>query len=383
MAWKKRRIGDSSCYLADMKTRLQLASFLQKLLSLPTAPFHERFVTAFLCETLEKAAIEFRLDEFGNIIAGSVQGDYPVAFVAHMDHPGFEIVEAGKEKAVAGWYGGVDPKYFIGSRVIIYDRESGGVRARGMVEDIAKNAQGRVERMKLRVLGPVEAGDFGTWDLLPFRQRGEMIFTKGADDLVGCAVILLALKELKVRGIEREPGAFFTRAEEQGFVGTLGMIQSRAVSPSTKVVSVETSKALPGVVLGGGPVIRLGDRTSMFHHEMVTFMDYVAEGLKKKDERFTYQRRVMDGGTCEATPYTLGGHIAGGIAVPLHNYHNQGKSRIGPEGVHLRDVEGAVKLLVAMITRIDEFAGPVKRVLERFESTWQKYGTRLQIKPKG
>lgn len=361
-----------------MTTRLELAAFLQRLLCLPTAPFHEGFVRAFLCEELGKAGIDFELDEFANIIAGGLEGECPAVCIAHMDHPGFEIVEGGKEKAVADWYGGVDPKYFIGSRVVIYDQESGAVRTRGVVEEIAKNTQGRVERMKLKVMGQVEPGDFGTWDLLPFRQRGEMILTKGADDLVGCAVILAALRELKARGIEGKLGAFFTRAEEQGFVGTLGMIRSGSVPPSTKVISVETSKALPGVVLGGGPVIRLGDRTSMFHHEMILFMDYVAAEVKKKDAQFTFQRRVMDGGTCEATPHTLAGHIAGGIAVPLHNYHNQGRKRIGPEGVHLRDVEGAARLLVEMITRIDEFTGPAKRVLERFESTWEKYGPRLQ-----
>lgn len=63
--------------------------------------------------------------------------------------------------------------------------------------------------------------------------------------------------------------AVFTRAEEQGFIGTLAMIRSGALPPSTKIISVETSKALPGVVLDGGPVIRLGDRASMFDHRMV------------------------------------------------------------------------------------------------------------------
>jgi endoglucanase len=366
-----------------MTTRFDLVNFLQRLLSQPTAPFHERFVSSFLRAELRNADIDFLLDACGNIIAGSLGQAPVVACVAHMDHPGFEIVEGGTERVIADWYGGVDPKYFIGSRVVIYDQESGGVRARGVVEEIAKNTQGRVERMKLKVMGQVEPGDFGTWDLVPFRRRGEMIFTKGADDLVGCAVILAALRELKARGVEGKLGAFFTRAEEQGFVGTLGMIRRGSVPASTKVISVETSKALPGAVLGGGPVIRLGDRTGMFHHEMILFMDYVAAEVKKKDAQFAFQRRVMDGGTCEAMPYTLAGHIAGGIAVPLHNYHNQGKRRIGPEAVHLRDVEGAARLLVEMITRIDEFTGPAKRVLERFESTWEKYGPRLHMESQG
>lgn len=345
---------------------------------MPTAPFHESFISSFLCEELAREGLQHRVDEFGNIIAGDTQIACPVACVAHMDHPGFEIAKVDGDRAEADWFGGVAANYFVGARVVVYGQATGAVRARGSVGEITRNPEGRVEKLWLKIEGSAEPGDFGTWDLVSFRQRGERIYTKGADDLVGCAVILVALKELKAKGLEGRLSALFTRAEEQGFVGTLAMIQRGSVPLSTKVISVETSKALPGVVLGGGPVIRLGDRTSMFRHEMILFMDYVAAELKKKEATFAFQRRVMDGGTCEATPYTLGGHMAGGIAVPLHNYHNQGKRRIGVEGVHLRDVEGAAKLLVEMTTRIDEFPGPAKRVLERFEGTWKKYGPRLR-----
>lgn len=360
-----------------MTARSDLMYLLEKLLSLPTAPFHERFVSSFLCEELKKAGVDFLLDEYGNIIAGSLDHEPAVACVAHMDHPGFELIDAGKGKATAAWFGAVDAKYFIGARVVVYEQSSGTVNARGVIEEISPNSQGRVEKMALRIEGSVKPGDFGTWDLPPFRQRGELIYTKGADDLVGCAVILCALKEWREKGAQGNFFGIFTRAEEQGFIGTLGMIRSGSVPLSAKIISIETSKALPGVILGGGPVIRLGDRTSMFDHRMVLFMDYVAEGVKKNNQSFSYQRRVMDGGTCEATPYQLKGYTSGGIAVPLRNYHNQGKNRIGPEGVHLWDVEGAVRLLSELIARIDEFSSPEKRTLERFEGTWQKYRARL------
>lgn len=366
-----------------MATRFDLVNFLQRLLSQPTAPFHEGFVSAFLGQELRNADIDFSLDEYGNIIAGSLDHEPAVACVAHMDHPGFEIVDGGNEKAVADWFGGVDAKYFTGARVVIYNRESGAIRARGFIKGIARNPQGRVEKMNLSVTGSVEPGDFGTWDLVPFRRRGDTIFTKGADDLVGCAVILVLLKTLKERGMGGVVRGVFTRAEEQGFIGTLGMIRSGSVSPTAKIISVETSKALAGVVLGGGPVIRLGDRASMFHHQMILFMDYVARDMKEKDLSFAFQRRVMDGGTCEATPYQLRGYMAGGIAVPLHNYHNQGKTRIGAEGVHLKDVEGAVRLLVELAGRMDEFDTPMTNTLERFETSWQKYGARLQMEGQG
>ncbi|MGH7828927.1 MAG: M28 family peptidase, partial [Candidatus Binatia bacterium] len=223
-----------------MKTmigRSALLDLLRGLLSLPTAPFHERFVSAFLQAELEKSRIDYRLDRFGNIIAEYGNKNSPVAWVAHMDHPGFEIAQASKDKAVADWFGGVAAKYFVGSRVVIYDQSSGAVRSRGVVKGITRTAQGRVEKMRLRIRGSAVPGDFGAWDLVPFRRRGDFIDTKGADDLVGCALMLCALRELKKLRLKQRVRACFTRAEEQGFLGTLGMIRGRVLSPTTKVIS--------------------------------------------------------------------------------------------------------------------------------------------------
>lgn len=356
----------------------ELLRLLEKLLPLPTAPFHERFVSAFLRDELTRCGIEFTGDQYGNLIA-STGGAPAVALVAHMDHPGFEIVVAGAKTAEAAWHGGVDAKYFRGARIVVYHQDTGAIAARGTVRRIRKNAAGRVERMTLGLNGRVREGDFGTWDLVPFRCRGARVHTKGADDLVGCAAVLSTLKRLEARGIESGVRGIFTRGEEQGFLGTLGMIRSGALQPAVKVISVETSKALPDVALGAGPVIRLGDRASMFDHRMVYFMDVIARDLRRKDRRFRSQRRVMDGGTCEATPYQLAGHIAGGVAIPLHNYHNQGKSRIGAEAVAVRDVENAVELLTELSARIGEFDQATIELKSRIESGWEKYGERLRV----
>ncbi|MFQ5851709.1 MAG: hypothetical protein ACE5JU_14135 [Candidatus Binatia bacterium] len=360
-----------------MTNRLALPHLLERLLVLPTAPFHERFVSSFVWEELKGLGLDPHLDCYGNIVVACGQEESQFAWVAHMDHPGFEVVEAREGSAEAAWFGGVDAKYFAGSRVVIYGQSSGVVQARGVVEEVSQNPQGRVEKMTLRVHGRAEQGDFGAWDLVPFRQRGELIYTKGADDLVGCAVILAALGRLRRGRDQRGVLGIFTRAEEQGFIGTLGMIKCGVLSPATRVVSIETSKVLPGIALGSGPVIRLGDRTSMFHHQMVLFMDYVARKVQKENCGFGYQRRVMDGGTCEATPFQLRGYMAGGIAVPLRNYHNQGRKTIRPEAVHLKDVEGAVRFLIEMLARTGEFEVPVEEIRRRWGRVWQQYGSRL------
>ena len=362
-----------------MAIKLTLLRLLERILPLPTAPFHENFISSFILEECAALGLDHELDQYGNIIVRQgPQGEASVAWVAHMDHPGFEIVSASKGRAEALWFGGVDPKYFVGSGVAVYGNDSGVLRARGRIERISTNPQGRVEEMTINIDGTVDAGDFGTWDLVPYSRRGKIITTRGADDLVGCAIMLAALAEAKKKPLEVGVLGIFTRAEEVGFIGTLGVLDSGILSPTIRIISLETSKALPGIRLGGGPVIRLGDRTSMFHHQMVLFMDYVARELKDKDEGFLYQRRVMDGGTCEATPFLLNGYAAGGLAIPLRNYHNQGRKGIMPEGIHLRDAEGGLLLLLEMLARAGEADTSIDEIRRRWEKGWERFNGRLQ-----
>src|SRR3972149_11959731 len=123
----------------NMAARSDLLDLLKKLLSLPTDPFHERFGSSFLCEELKKADIDFQQDRYGNIVAGGGDKKNSMAYVAHMDHPGFEIARVKGNRVEADWFGGVDARYFIGAGVVIYDQSSGAIRARGVVEEISKN----------------------------------------------------------------------------------------------------------------------------------------------------------------------------------------------------------------------------------------------------
>jgi hypothetical protein len=76
-----------------------------------------------------------------------------------------------------------------------------------------------------------------------------------------------------------------------------------------------------------------------------------AEALKAQDSTFKYQKRVMDGGTCEATAFNCHGFQVAGMSVPLFNYHNIQKkgAKPGPEAVAHADVEGVVKLAARLM----------------------------------
>ena len=60
---------------------------------------------AYILEALHALGVRAHRDGFGNIIAHYIRttgnGQPPIAFVAHMDHPGFEITEAGEHGIIA------------------------------------------------------------------------------------------------------------------------------------------------------------------------------------------------------------------------------------------------------------------------------------------
>ena len=71
------------------------------------------------------------------------------------------------------------------------------------------------------------------------------------------------------------------------------------------------------------------------------------------------QRQLMDGGTCEATPYLLHGYVATGIALPLGNFHNMTPGyTIAAEYVHRRDFLTCAGLLLAAAETAAEPARP-------------------------
>ena len=106
------------------------------------------------------------------------------------------------------------------------------------------------------------------------------------------------------------------------------------------VVGVECSQAIAGVTLGAGPILRVGDKATVFTPAATAYCQVVAEQLAAQDKSFTFQRKLMDGGTCESTAYCHYGYNATGICLPLGNYHNmdEARGRLGPEFLDVRDV---------------------------------------------
>ena len=103
--------------------------------------------------------------------------------------------------------------------------------------------------------------------------------------------------------------------------------------------------------MGGGLIIRVGDRAQIFDAAVSNHLTGLAQGLQRKDKTFRFQRRLMDAGTCEASVFQAFGYRTGAVCVGLGNYHNRDfrRKRIAAEYVSLRDVESMVTLFVEMV----------------------------------
>jgi putative aminopeptidase FrvX len=224
---------------------------------------------------------------------------------------------------------------------------------------------------------PMSSVEFGMWDFEGYRRQGHRVLARGLDDVAGCAAILSALGRL---ACERHPPPVlgcFTRAEEVGFVGATDLARRGGLPRGALVVSVETSRWRPGAVLGRGPVVRLGDRASLFDPEATWALSDVAESQAKRRRHFRWQRALLDGGTCEATPFRLYGYRVAALACPLDHYHNHGPRGPAPEAIDIRDWRGLVDLIVAASRELPEAIRKRHSIRDRVDGLYREYWRRL------
>jgi endoglucanase len=324
---------------------------LARLAAPPAAPFHEQRVAREIVALSAAAGLSWEADRYGNLLVwhrGAAGGaPRPIAFGAHMDHPGLEVVQT--SPLLGRLLGGVPRHYFdrpVPVRLIHAER--GADETPGRIT--GHRERGGVTELSLEAEGPLPPGSFGVFDVGPFRESDGRLHLRAADDLAGCAAILSTLARCARMGLPVDVCGVFTRCEEVGLVGATLVARQGLLPPQTLVVSLEASRELPGALMGGGPVIRVGDAAMAFHpHGEAVLRRARARLLEDDPERERpVQRQLMSGGTCEATAYALAGYVTSGVAFPLGNYHNAGPDGvIAAECIHRRDLETGTELLVA------------------------------------
>lgn len=367
------------------KSRAAHLEWLLALTAIPTATGREHRVVAWLESWLaDRPDLAVSSDEHGNLtvrFADESPTDDPLYLTAHLDHPAFVVDRVVSPSVVElAFRGGVMDDYFTGARVALFDRE--GLSVRGTLAERVDGANPKFKTFLCeldRDDGSLRPGDIARWDLpepeITTIDGVECAATHACDDLAALAAALGAIDELRrLRAAGEARGdvrLLMTRAEEVGFIGAIGACKSGTIEPGARLIALENSRSFPDSPIGGGPIVRVGDRVTVFTPEMTAAVAQVAERVsgapaqptaaQKQSEMPTWrwQRKLMAGGACEASVFCAFGHSSTCVCLPLGNYHNMADltavqagtntepPRVGREYIAVSDYHGLVDLLLA------------------------------------
>lgn len=415
----KRAAGGSVAATLALPTRdrARHLRWLLEITQIPTAAGREQRVAAWIRRWVEDRP-ELRLNEdaAGNLVIEprkrwGKKGSRPIFITAHLDHPAFVVERViGPGTVELAFRGGVMDEYFVDARVVVHAGEGpSGVCAvgatltgegAGVVSEDGKERLFKTYVAELDGDGgdQVKVGDVATWALPPAEVDGEgTVHTHACDDLAALAAALSAMDALVegrragVRGCaSQDVRLIFTRSEEIGFTGAIAACRLGTMPKNARVIALENSRSFADSPIGGGPIVRVGDRMSVFSPGLTAACGRRAEQIAGLSggavrEGWKWQRKLMAGGACEATVFCAYGYEATCLCLPLGNYHNMadlaevqagtydrernGPPRIGREFIALSDYEGLVDLLVAIGMDLPE-ANPV---VERIERLYEKH----------
>lgn len=321
---------------------------LREVGSLPTAPYREDAAASAVRSELARMRLSAELDPYGAIVARSRRGEakHAMAFVAHLDHPAIEIIEASGRSGRARVRGGLFLEPFAGALPVVIQRADRELR--GVISDFIWDPEYEdwsPGSVRIEAEADLRPEDWAVLDLPAFTHDGDDVSMSAADDLAGSAMILAALHLLAGEPRAYDAYGVFTRAEEPGLFGARLIAEEKRLPRSVFVVSLEASRALPGAQPGQGPVIRVGDAHHTFDDRAESFLRVARERLAASDPPIPTQRQLMYGGTCEASAFIDAGYRATGVALAVRNYHNKAGAGIAPEIISLSDFRAGAALL--------------------------------------
>lgn len=383
------------------KDKAAAEHLLLELTSLPTAAGHEQAVMAYVeawARVTER--VEIQRDCCGNLILA--RRDFrkacarraPLFITAHLDHPAFVVRStpaAGSADVDLEFRGWVQDSCFNDAEIEIFDPVLRQVfDARVVSLDAgAKPFKTAVARLaRPGAAAGIKAGCLARWKLPQARITGGLAHTHACDDLATVAAALLAFED-----ISRDPGLahvalLLTRAEEIGFIGAIGAARGRTVPKNARLVCLECSRSFPhDSPIGAGPIVRVGDLLSVFTPGLTNAVSTVAAAHQKANPEFRYQRKLMPGGVCEATVFSVYGLSTTCVCLPLGNYHNMTDAdgaladkkgaRVAPEFISVADFHGLVELLGAIARGLD---APGPAIRDDMEKLWASHGHILAVK---
>ena len=311
--------------------------------SRPAVPMLEHLPRDAVAGLAAGAGLQTRSDGAGNLVVGR---GTELVLVAHLDHPGFAVEAVGHRGRTVdlSFRGGVRAGVAVaGSPVVLHRAGHSDPVGRAVLRTVDEHG-GRLKGAQAEVVdGDAPAGGFAVWDVTPYEVAGGRITAQACDDLLGVAAGLAAL----VAAGDGRASLLCTRAEEVGWYGALEAMRLGTIPAGATVLSLECSPMLPSALQGDGVIVRVGDLRSIFDPDLTAVLWQRARALGHPA-----QRRLMDGGSCEATVFCARGLRSSGLALPLAGYHNQPDDRTAtgpvPESVLVSDLESEAALLVSL-----------------------------------
>ena len=348
--------------------------WLQELTMIPTAAGREDRIVAWIKGWVaQRPNLKMRRDRAGNLIItrkprkGQRRKGRPLLITGHLDHPAFVLRKMlDSRTAELEFRGGVQDPYFDDARIEIYDADDKPYPAKLIeLNPKAKPYKRAIARLT-RATDALAPGDIGRWHFpgtLP-RVANGILHTHNCDDMSAVTAALCAMDTLRnTRGCEHV-GLFLTRAEEVGFIGTLAACRHKTIPKRARLICLENSRSFPDSPIGGGPILRVGDRLSVFDPTLTNRLSDIMMAHAAKNPKFKWQRKLMVGGACEATAFSTFGYEATCICLPLGNYHNMGDidgvvagkrpAKVRPEEIAIADFHGMIEMLQICAVNLDK-----------------------------
>ena len=340
--------------------------FLKELVEAHGAPGFEGDV-AKVMERFLKGVGPITHDRLGSFICekkGSAAAPR-IMLAGHLDEVGFLVKSVTKEGFVkflplGGWWGHV----VLGQRLVIKTRKGDVLGVVGSKPPHELRDEDRKKVLEIKDMY-IDVGAAADWDvrtkldirpgdaILPISDftllaNKNLMLAKAWDNRIGCALAAQTAKELK--GVAH-PNTVFAVATVQEEVGLRGAGTSAfKVQPDVGIaLDVGIAHDTPGTEgdekLGGGPLVVVYDATAIPNRGLLDLVTDTAKKLKIPLQFESVERGGTDAGrihmNAEGVPSLS-------MGVPARYIHSHVSI------IDRRDYEAAVKLLVALVKRLDK-----------------------------
>jgi putative aminopeptidase FrvX len=341
---------------------------LKELTEVNGAPGYEAPVRAVVRKYMENLG-ELSQDKIGSVICRKpgTASSPKVMLAGHMDEIGFMVKQITPEGFIkfiplGGWFDQV----LLGQRVVIQttkgdvvgvigakpphllpqEERSKVVLKRDMYIDIGATSQQEVEEAGVRLGDPI----LPRADFVPLA-NGKTYLSKAFDDRVGTALVISTLQALQT---SPHPNTVYGTATVMEEIGLRGATTSvRAIDPDVAIVlESDIAGDVPGIK-SEESLIKLGKGPTVLIYESRTIPNLKLRELildTAQKEKIAVQISYVEAGGTDAGAIHLHGIGVPSAVLAVAARHIHSHSSI----IHRADYDQAVKLLTAVIKRLDE-----------------------------